>query len=205
MRDGVDVTGLIHAARDGDEPALGNLLGLYRNYIRFLAHTGVDDRLRIKADGSDLAQDVLTRAYERFDQFRGDSEGELIAWLRTILANALAELARRYRVAQARTIDRERSIEEVLEQSTAMLAAALRTKEPSPRRAAEKRERSVLLADALAALSEDHRRVIMLRNIEQLSWNETGQRMNRDSNAARMLWTRALAKLGPILKERGLA
>ena len=58
------------------------------------------------------------------------------------------------------------------------------------------------LAEALANLSDDHREVIVLRNLEQLAWNEVARRMERSVDAARMLWTRALKQLRPFLESR---
>ena len=51
------------------------------------------------------------------------------------------------------------------------------------------------LADVLAALPDDYREVIILRNLEGLSHAEIAQRLNRSPGAVRMLWVRALAAL----------
>jgi RNA polymerase sigma-70 factor (ECF subfamily) len=61
---------------------------------------------------------------------------------------------------------------------------------------------AVVLADALAALSPDHREVIILRNIEELDWPEIGRKTNRTSDAARVLWALALKQLRPLIEER---
>ena len=55
------------------------------------------------------------------------------------------------------------------------------------------------LAAALAELSTDHREVIMLRNLQRLSFDEVAQRMNRSRPAAQMLWMRAMQKLKEVL------
>jgi RNA polymerase sigma-70 factor, ECF subfamily len=57
------------------------------------------------------------------------------------------------------------------------------------------REQQVLLADALERLPADYREVIILRNLEDLSYDEIAQRMGRTPGAVRMLWVRALAQL----------
>ncbi len=72
--------------------------------------------------------------------------------------------------------------------------------ETMPSRAAEQRERSVILADALAALGDEHRRVVVLRDIEQLEWEQVARRMGRTPGAVRMLWVRALEKLAPLIE-----
>jgi len=62
------------------------------------------------------------------------------------------------------------------------------------------REAGVILAEAMAALSEDHREVITLRNLEQLDWGEVGRHMERSPDAVRMLWLRALKQLRPLVE-----
>jgi RNA polymerase sigma-70 factor (ECF subfamily) len=61
---------------------------------------------------------------------------------------------------------------------------------------------SVVLANALAELSDDHRQVIILRSIEELDWPQVAQRMKRSVGAVRLLWTRALKQLRPLIEER---
>ena len=106
---GVDVSRLIEEARKARPGALDRLLAAYRNYLRLLARTGIDASLRGKVDPSDLVQEALLKAHQHFGQLRGDTEAELVAWLRQILARCLADLVRRYRVAAARHVGRERS------------------------------------------------------------------------------------------------
>ena len=51
------------------------------------------------------------------------------------------------------------------------------------------------LADHLAKMPSDYRDVIVLRNLQKLSFEEIGQRMERSSGAVRMLWLRAIKQL----------
>jgi RNA polymerase sigma-70 factor (ECF subfamily) len=179
----------------------GPLLESFRNYLRLLARTGVDASLQGKADPSDVVQEVLLKAHQGFDQFRGQSEAELAAWLRQILAHTLADLVRRYQATAARQVGRERSLEELLGASSAALEL-LAGNGPSPSESAERREMGVVLADALAELSEDHREVLVLRSLEERDWPEVAQRMNRTEGAVRMLWARALKQLRPFIEKR---
>jgi RNA polymerase sigma-70 factor (ECF subfamily) len=67
----------------------------YRNYLLLLVRVQLGPRLRAKVDASDVVQQAILHAHERRAQFRGTTEGEWQAWLRAILANALAAMVRR--------------------------------------------------------------------------------------------------------------
>src|SRR5262245_60394276 len=188
----LDVSRLIGDARRRQPESLDRLLDSYRNYLKLLARTGIDASLRGKTDPSDLVQETLLKAHRHFAQFQGGTEAELAAWLRQILARNLADLVRRYRTAGARQVSRERSLEEMFEQSSQMLGKLIAGKGHSPSDSAQRREMSVVLADALAELSADHREVIVLRSLQELEWEEVACRMGRTAGAARMLWARAL-------------
>ena len=192
----------IRAARAADgNGAVDGLLEGYRNYLRFLARDGVGGALRAKVDASDVVQDVLIRARDRFAQFQGDTEGQLLAWLRRILANHVVDLARKHKVGGDRGVVQERSIDEILYESSQAFGKVLALSGTSPSQYAMREERSVRVANALAQLSEDHARVIELRTLRGLEWTEVAERMARSYDAVQKLWFRALKKLRPYLKE----
>lgn len=72
----------------------------------------------------------------------------------------------------------------------------------SPSASAERRDLGVVLSDALAELSEDHRDVIVLHHLEGLDWDDVARRMGRTAGAVRMLWTRALKQLRSLIDEQ---
>jgi RNA polymerase sigma-70 factor (ECF subfamily) len=198
---GTDLCRLIDRARREEPGALDRLLDSYRNYLRLLARTGIDASLRGKADPSDLVQDALLKASQCFGQFRGACDAELAGWLRQILARCLADFVRRYR-AGARRAGREQSLDELLNHSSEAMARIMATKGTSPSASAERRDLGVVLSDALAELSDDHREVIVLHHLEGLAWDEVARRMGRTAGAVRMLWTRALKELRPLIDEQ---
>jgi RNA polymerase sigma-70 factor (ECF subfamily) len=190
----------IRLAREGQAEALESLLTGYRSYLRLLASTCVGPDLQCKADASDVVQETLLKAHSNFHQFRGTTEGEWIAWVRSILARNIADLHRRYGYA-GRDVHREQSLDANLGRSSLALRNLVPARGPSPSGEAEVREAGVLLADALDAMEPDAREVIVLRSIQELPWAEVAERMGRQPDAVRQLWTRALKRLGAALGE----
>jgi RNA polymerase sigma-70 factor (ECF subfamily) len=189
---------LLSAARAGDEQQLGQLLQIYRNYLTILATTQLDARLRQRISPSDLVQEAMLGAFRDFSQFRGQTKPELLAWLRQILINALHHAYEAHVQARCRDVRRDVSLDEVnkaFDRSVVRLAHVLADKGPSPSAYASQRERAVEMADQLAKLRPDYRDVIVLRNLQGLSFEEVAERLGRKPSAVRMLWLRAMEKL----------
>ena len=192
---------LIVAARQAQAGALDRLLMLYTNYLKLVARASIDAALRAKADPSDVVQETLIKAHAAFEHFEGASEAELVTWLRQILAHNIADLARRYR-AGSRRVSLEIPLDEALRASADALNNFVAGEASSPSRAFQRREMTVVVADALALLSADHREVIILRSIEERDWPEIAEKMGRTPDAVRVLWARALKQLKPRIEER---
>jgi RNA polymerase sigma-70 factor, ECF subfamily len=192
---------MLDAARGGDQQQLGRLLTLYRNYLTILATTQLDARLRRRVSPSDLVQEAMLGAYRDFPKFRGTSERELLGWLRQILINCLHHAYETHIQAGRRDVRREISLDEMqvaLDRSVGRLAHVLADNGPSPSAQSRQRERSVALADQLAKLRPDDRDVIVLRNLQGLSFEEVAERMGRKPGAVRMLWLRAIERFRQI-------
>lgn len=186
---------LLRRARAGSGPALGQLLELYRRYLLLLARLQIGRRLQGKVDAADLVQETFLDAHRYFAQFRGRTEAEVVSWLRHILATNLANLVRHYLGSQRRDVRLERALAGELENSSRLLDQGLVANQSSPSERAARREQAVLLADALAQLPETYREVLILRHLEELSFPEVAQRMNRTVEGVKKLWARALAYL----------
>src|SRR5690349_12717811 len=91
---------LLQSAREGNPQALGELLELYRGYLSLMARLQIGRLLQGKVDAADLVQDTFLEAHRNFGNFRGETEAELICWLRQILAATLANVVRRYHGTQ---------------------------------------------------------------------------------------------------------
>jgi RNA polymerase sigma-70 factor (ECF subfamily) len=192
---------LLSGAREGDEQQLGRLLTLYRNYLTILATTQLDARLRRRVSPSDLVQEAMLGAYRDFPKFRGVSERELLAWLRQILINCLHHAYDAHIQAGRRDVRREVSLDDMnraLDRSVVRMAHVLADNGPSPSGPVRERERAVAIADQLAKLRPDDRDVIVLRNLQGLSFEEVAERMGRKPGAVRMLWLRAIERFRQV-------
>jgi RNA polymerase sigma-70 factor (ECF subfamily) len=186
---------LIEAVRRGDAAAQGEYLIRCRPWLKLLARLQIAGDFQGKFDPSDIVQQTLLEAYRALPQFRGQTEPELAAWLRQILAHVLAHEIRRYRGTQQRDLVREVSLEQALAESSQRLGGLLAAPGSSPSQQAAQREQELLLAEVLDRLPQDYREVIILRHLEELPHEKIAERMGRSAGAVRMLWVRALARL----------
>ena len=194
-----DAEHLLLEARTGDTATLGRLLELYRRYLALLARVQIGQRLQGKVDASDVVQETFLEAHRGFARFRGSSEGELLCWLRQILAARLADVLRRYLGTQGRDVRLEREIAEDFDRSSILLDRGLIAPQSSPSQQVARREQCVLLANALGELPGDYREVIVLRHIEGLTFSDVAQRMGRSLDSVEKLWMRALVRLRKLL------
>lgn len=186
---------LMELARAGDGFALGRLLELYRNYLTLLARLQISRRLQGKVDAADLVQETFLAAHRAWPRFLGNSEGELVCWLRQILAAHLANMVRHYFGTQGRDVRLERDLAVELDRSSLVLDRGLVAHQSSPSQQAARREQGVILADALGRLPADYREVLILRHLEGLSFPEVAEKMGRSVDSVKKLWARGLDRL----------
>jgi RNA polymerase sigma-70 factor (ECF subfamily) len=181
------------AARSGSREALGQVLSQYHCYLLQVARREMARDLQPKGDASDLVQETFLEAQRFFDRFEGHSGAELRAWLRVLLLHHTAKVGRRFRTTQKRRLAREVR----LDFSNPLVATEglPATGEPSPSAHLLAQERQQVLRQALDRLPDDYRRVMLLRYLKEMTFEEIGRDMRRSADAVRMLWARALERL----------
>jgi RNA polymerase sigma-70 factor (ECF subfamily) len=179
----------IAEARSGSTAAMGQLLEGCRKYLMLVATRSLDSDLRPKASASDLVQETCYEAQRDFEQFRGNTEQEFLAWLAGIVANRLANHERSYRGTHKRNINREIPFGE----GSDRLEVDGCVKTPSELITAREDEQRVRAA--LDRLPEAQRRVLAMRSWERASFAEIGIALNVSADAARKQWSRALQNL----------
>lgn len=190
----------IQEARAGDGAVLGQLLEAYRGYLRLLARVEIGRRLQGKVDASDVVQETYLDAHRQFPNFRGESEAQLLNWLREILAGTLANVVRRYFGTQARDVRLE--LNAGLDQSSQALGQILVDPHSSPSQGAIRGEQALLVAGALARLPDDYQTVLVLRHLEGLPFAQVAERMGRSVDSVEKLWLRGLARLRQAFAEK---
>jgi RNA polymerase sigma-70 factor (ECF subfamily) len=185
---------LIDQARNGCGEALGQLLEGCRQYLLLVTNHELDLALRKKMGASDLVQETFLDAQRDFENFRGRSEADLLGWLRQILLNNLSDAKRRYRGTAKRQVSREVRLSGAgNRRRVAATSAAADVRSPSW--FAMRREEADAMRGAIQRLADDHRRVIVLRNLELRSFAEIASLMDRSEAAVRKLWARAIESL----------
>jgi RNA polymerase sigma-70 factor (ECF subfamily) len=175
------------AAAKHDEAAFWIIADRYRPYLKSVADRLLGGRLPGKVDASDLVQQALLAACERLDQLHGEQPEQWLAWLAAIVRNkALHTL--RYWGREVRDVRIEESL--IAESDRGPLAP-----DDGSAELAARRERAARLLEALGRLSADHRRVLELRHFDDLSFTEIAARMDRQAEAVRQLWVRAVRRL----------
>lgn len=186
---------LLELAREGDASARELLFVRCRKYLGVVARAQVESWLQAKVDASDLVQETMLEVHRGMDGFAGRTEEEWLAWMRRVLTHNAVDFVRRYRGAAKRDVRHEVSLQHRPATGSGSFGIEPCDGEVSPSARAIGREDQFRLAEALADLPEDYREVIVLRNLQQLPFEDVATRLNRSRPAAQMLWMRAMRRL----------
>ncbi len=166
----------------------------FRGYLALVARWHWNPQLQGKLDPSDAVQQTLVQAWQKFSDYRGQTDAELRAWLRKTLTRCLTDLARDFH-RDKRNIAQEHSLEAAVEDSSVRLEAWLDDQQSSPQERAERNEQLLQLAEALAALPEGQQEAVTLHHLHGRSVAEIGEFMGRSVTAVAGLLKRGLQTL----------
>ena len=178
---------LIRAAGRGDEGAFEELVRAYEKRVYHLA-------LRMcgnEEDAYEVAQEAFLGAWKGLRFFRGESS--FSTWLYRLTSNAAIDFLRRQRRqgADGPSLDDEDSFVEVADPS------------PSPHQQAETLELRQALVQGLDTLSPEHRQVLLLRELQGLSYEEIAACLELDLGTVKSRIARAREKLRKYLLSSG--
>jgi RNA polymerase sigma-70 factor (ECF subfamily) len=180
------------AAQDGSSEALGQVLEACRGYLLLIAQQELEPALQAKGGASDLVQQTFLEAQRDFVRFHGTTREELLAWMRRLLLNNLANFRRDYRRAKRRAT---REVTLPGGDSGSRPIDGLPAGTPTPSVEVMRDEQKQALDRAMERLPEDYRCIIQLRYREERSFEDIAALMQRSPNAVRKLWARAIKRL----------
>lgn len=184
----MDELELVRRAAAGDQGAFGLLVEqyekpVYHQALRLLSHP---------EDAADVTQEVFLKAWRSLPAFQGESS--FSTWLYRLTNNAAIDLLRRERKRRGDTsLDGEEGLPGDLAADPA----------PTPEQALERRELSRAVEDGLSRLSDEHRQVLVLREINGLSYDEIAQVLGLSPGTVKSRLARARLALAKILRQTG--
>ena len=179
---------LVDAARNGNEAAFEELVRLYEKRVLALTNR----MCRNPEDAAEAAQEAFISAWQGLKFFRGDSS--FSTWLYRLASNACVDLLRRegrHQTAAGPSLNDEEVNIDVADTAA------------TPHEAAEQQELRELIEEGLQALSPDHRQVLILREMHQLSYDEIAQSLDIDVGTVKSRISRARKQLRNFLIASG--
>jgi RNA polymerase sigma-70 factor (ECF subfamily) len=181
--------------------AFDQQVGRWRQMVSIQAQAlRLHPKWRAHLGTSDLVQETFVRAQQGREKFLGTSEGEICAWLNKILTNVVIDEIRK-KQSDKRDIDRERSLQASLADSSARLEAFLVADQSSPSQRLEREELVQRVAKAVEGLPENERHVIIQRDLLGLPVADIAQQLGRTEKAVAGLLLRGRQRLRGCLRD----
>lgn len=181
---------LLDRAKAGEIAAFEQLIEAYQRKIFNIALRMVGNY----DDAGDLAQEVLIRIYKSIRSFKEQSS--FSTWVYRITTNVCLDEIRKRKNRKVISLDEEIQVED------GEMKRQVESNEPSPEDTAEKSELQKLVGDAINDLPEDHRSVIILRDIQGFSYEEIAQMLQCPEGTIKSRINRARQALKNILQNK---
>ena len=174
---------LVAQSREGDRIAFGELVRRYQGKIFRLAQHVTQNR----EDAEDVLQETFLKAYEHLDQFKGDSK--FYTWIVRIAVNqALMKLRRR-------KTDKSVSLDEQIDTGEDTMLREIAAWDEDPEQRFSREELATILDSAVDGLEPIYRSVFILRDVEDLSTEETAKALDLSVPAVKSRLLRARLQL----------
>jgi RNA polymerase sigma-70 factor (ECF subfamily) len=166
VQPGFDESSLVARARAGDGQAFSDLVSHYeRKIYRLAKHITQNDE-----DAEDVLQETFLKAFEHLDGFQGNSK--FYTWIVRIAVNeSLMKLRKRKG-------DRTVPLDEPVDTGEEMVQREIAVWEDNPEQKYSREEMQQILNEAIESLKPDFRTVFILRDIEELSTEETAHTLD---------------------------
>ena len=202
MRDPDETTLLLNRAAHGDDGAIRQLLSCNRRRLKRFVATRLDPQLVARVDASDVVQDTLIVAHNRFNEYVRSRPISFYPWLRQLAVDRLIELHRRHVTSQRRSVRRE-ALPINLPDDSALALVNIATDSEVPERRMMRNELRRRVTEILACLTPVSREALIMRFVEQLSTRESAEALGISIAAFQGRQFRAIAQFRRHLSERG--
>lgn len=155
---------LVEQSQNGDKNAFEKLVKLYQNRVYALCFQLTSNH----SDAQDLAQEAFVKAYISLKSFR--NEADFGTWLHRITVNLWINIKRRRKP--------EFSLDETIKTSDGELSVEVAADTETPEESLERREFGMLVRSAFQELSEEHRAVLLLREMYGYNYDEIATMTN---------------------------
>ena len=180
IQDGEGV--LVSAAKAGDAAAFEELVNRYERKIFRLALNITQNR----EDAEDVMQDAFLKSYEHLNNFQGNSR--FYTWLVRITVNEALMKLRKRRPNQV-------SLDEPVETEDDLIPREIQDWGPNPEQRYAQTELLAVLSGVIEKLEPAYRMVFLLRDLEELSTEETAEALGLSLPAVKSRLLRARLKL----------
>ncbi|HJQ80554.1 MAG TPA: sigma-70 family RNA polymerase sigma factor [Lacipirellulaceae bacterium] len=195
----MDTDQLLDRVAQGKSSAAATLLDRHRQRLRRMVQLRIDPRLAARIDPSDVVQDALGEAHRRLPQFAAERPIPFYPWLRRIAWERLLQMRRHHLQAKRRSVMREDVLP--LSGKSEILLAERLAASASPSEQLVRREMCQRVRRAIAELPDNDREVIVLKHLEELSFQEAAAVLEIGTAAVYSRYYRAIQRLHRLLNE----
>jgi RNA polymerase sigma-70 factor (ECF subfamily) len=192
---------LLERIGGGDRQALESLLRRHRQQLCSFVDFHLDPRVRSRLDPSDVVQETQLEVVRRMDDFLKRRPMPFHLWVRKAAYEHLLRVRRDHCERARRSVGREIAWPD---RSSLLLAQPLLDARPSPSSLLQAKELAERVSRAVAELSETDREILLLRDADELPYEEIACLLEIEPAAARKRYGRALIRLQKILTAHGL-
>jgi RNA polymerase sigma-70 factor (ECF subfamily) len=194
---------LLQRAAGGDQDALRELFGRYRDRLKRMVRLRLSRRLQGRVDDSDVVQESFLDIARNLPDYVRQPRLPFFLWLRHLTGLKLAEVHRKHLGTQLRDADREVSLHRggLPEADSVSLAAQLLGHLTTPSQAAIKAEMRLHVQEALNSMDPIDREVLALKHFEQLSTSEIAEVLGLSKAGAGSRYLRAIKRLREMLSQ----
>ncbi len=186
-----EVKELIDRCQNGDMLAFEDLVHQYERLVYSIAYRMLNNH----SDAQDITQEVFVKVYQKLDMYKPSHS--FTAWISTISSNTSIDYIRKHKKQTVLSLDKEIEFED------SSVSLNIESKDLSPEQELLQKEKTQLLQKAISLLDEDSRELIVLRDINGLSYNEIADMFDLKLGTVKSKISRSRLKLQKIILDLG--